>query len=86
VLEIMRNIHVFVTRYSYDLHTQVFVERPGASKYVSTIGIQQVARSIALTTVAAVTAVIACLGIQQVARSIRTHGTGITHTSNSSKQ
>ena len=46
VLEIMRNIHVFVGRYHYHLHTQVFTQRPGGSKYISTIGIQQVAHSI----------------------------------------
>jgi len=46
VLEIMRNIHVFVTRFTYTMHTQVFVERPNSNKYVNTIGIQQVANSI----------------------------------------
>mmetsp|Transcript_11124 Transcript_11124/g.26766 ORF Transcript_11124/g.26766 Transcript_11124/m.26766 type:complete len:1150 (-) Transcript_11124:108-3557(-) len=46
VLEIMRNIHVFVARYSYHLHTQVFLERPGQNKYVHSIGIQQIANSI----------------------------------------
>eukprot|EP00286_Rhodomonas_abbreviata_P028524 CAMPEP_0181299654 /NCGR_PEP_ID=MMETSP1101-20121128/6465_1 /TAXON_ID=46948 /ORGANISM="Rhodomonas abbreviata, Strain Caron Lab Isolate" /LENGTH=1130 /DNA_ID=CAMNT_0023404825 /DNA_START=156 /DNA_END=3545 /DNA_ORIENTATION=+ len=46
VLEVMRNIHVFVARYSYHLHTQVFLEKPGANKYVHSIGIQQVANSI----------------------------------------
>ncbi len=27
VLEIMRNIHIFVSRYNYNMNTQIFVER-----------------------------------------------------------
>jgi len=46
VLEIMRNIHVFVTRFTYHLNTQIFCERPGQNKYVNSIGIQQIANSI----------------------------------------
>ncbi|KAJ8686464.1 hypothetical protein QAD02_022258 [Eretmocerus hayati] len=45
-LEIMRNIHVFVARYQYNLHTQTFVERTSASKHLNTIGIRHVANSI----------------------------------------
>lgn len=59
VLELMRNIHVFVSRYTYNLNTQCFVEKPSAAldrKHLNTIS------------------------IRHVANSIRTHGTGITHT------
>lgn len=59
VLELMRNIHVFVARYNYNLNTQCFVEKSSAAadrKHLNTIS------------------------IRHVANSIRTHGTGITHT------
>jgi len=43
VLEIMRNIHVFVARFHYQMNLQFFVERPTrGSRYVNTIGITQV--------------------------------------------
>lgn len=35
-LEIMRNIHVFVTRYNYNLNNQIFVERNSNNKVRST--------------------------------------------------
>ena len=59
VLELMHNIHVFVSRYNYNLNTQCFVEKISAApdrKHLNTIS------------------------IRHVANSIRTHGTGITHT------
>mmetsp|Transcript_7605 Transcript_7605/g.19370 ORF Transcript_7605/g.19370 Transcript_7605/m.19370 type:complete len:1168 (-) Transcript_7605:91-3594(-) len=59
VLEIMRNIHIFVARYNYNLNTQCFIERALNAKdrkHLNTIS------------------------IRHVANSIRTHGTGITHT------
>lgn len=59
VLELMRNIHIFVSRYNYNLNTQCFVEKASAAldrKHLNTIS------------------------IRHVANSIRTHGTGITHT------
>ena len=45
-LEIMRNIHVFVSRYLYNLHTQTFIEHISANKHLNTIGIQHIANSI----------------------------------------
>ena len=60
VLELMRNIHIFVSKYNYNLNTQCFVEKASADsdrKHLNTIS------------------------IRHVANSIRTHGTGITHTS-----
>ena len=43
VLQIMRNIHVFVARFHYQMNLQFFVERPTrGSRYVNTIGITQV--------------------------------------------
>lgn len=59
VLEIMRNIHIFVARYNYNLNTQCFIEKSLNAKdrkHLNTIS------------------------IRHVANSIRTHGTGITHT------
>ena len=45
-LEIMRNIHVFVSRYLYNLNTQTFVEHKSANKHLNTIGIRHIANSI----------------------------------------
>ena len=45
-LEIMRNIHVFVFKYLYNLHTQTFIEHTSSSKYLNTIGIRHIANSI----------------------------------------
>ncbi|KAK9889027.1 hypothetical protein WA026_004312 [Henosepilachna vigintioctopunctata] len=46
VLEIMRNINVFVSRYLYNLNSQVFVEGKSNNKHLNTIGIAHVANSI----------------------------------------
>ena len=47
VLQIMRNIHVFVANYRYNLNNQVFVEAGGEQmKYLNTIGIKHIANSI----------------------------------------
>jgi WASH complex subunit 7 len=46
VLEIMRNIHTFVSLYNYNLNNQLFVERQADSKMLNTISIQHVANSI----------------------------------------
>lgn len=46
VLEIMRNIHVFVSKYLYNLNTQCFVEYTSANKHLNTIRIHQIANSI----------------------------------------
>lgn len=45
-LEIMRNIHVFVSKYLYNLNTQTFVEHTSANKHLNTIGIRHTANSI----------------------------------------
>ncbi|OXU21172.1 hypothetical protein TSAR_000460 [Trichomalopsis sarcophagae] len=45
-LEIMRNIHVFVSRYLYNLHTQTFIEHTSTNKHLNTIGIRHIANSI----------------------------------------
>ncbi|XP_011053943.1 PREDICTED: LOW QUALITY PROTEIN: WASH complex subunit 7 [Acromyrmex echinatior] len=45
-LEIMRNIHVFVSRYLYNLNTQTFVEHSSSNKHLNTIGIRHIANSI----------------------------------------
>eukprot|EP00794_Sanderia_malayensis_P006146 gene6146-6852_t len=46
VLEIMRNIHVFVSKYSYNLNNQIFVERASNNKHLNTINIRHIANSI----------------------------------------
>jgi WASH complex subunit 7 len=40
VLEIMRNIHIFVSRYNYNMNTQIFVERAFDQKHLN-VSIQQ---------------------------------------------
>lgn len=35
VLEIMRNIHIFVSRYNYNMNTQIFVERAFDQKHLN---------------------------------------------------
>lgn len=46
VLEIMRKIHVFVTRYYYNLNNQIFVEKSSNNKHLNTINIRHIANSI----------------------------------------
>ncbi|CAG9826231.1 unnamed protein product [Diabrotica balteata] len=46
VLEIMRNINVFVSKYLYNLNSQVFIERNSDNKHLNSINISQVANSI----------------------------------------
>ncbi|EDV25801.1 uncharacterized protein TRIADDRAFT_24562 [Trichoplax adhaerens] len=46
VLEIMRNLHIFVTHYVYNLNNQVFVERSSNSKHLNTINIDHISNSI----------------------------------------
>ncbi|XP_042239906.1 WASH complex subunit 4-like, partial [Homarus americanus] len=46
VLEIMRNIHVFVQHYLYNLNQQFFVEASSNNKHLSTVTIKHIANSI----------------------------------------
>uniref|UniRef100_A0A8C8LNW8 WASH complex subunit 4 n=1 Tax=Oncorhynchus tshawytscha TaxID=74940 RepID=A0A8C8LNW8_ONCTS len=46
VLEIMRNIHVFVSRYLYNLNNQIFIEKTSNNKHLNTINIRHIANSI----------------------------------------
>ncbi|XP_026472062.1 WASH complex subunit 4-like [Ctenocephalides felis] len=46
VLEIMRNMHIFVAKYLYNLNNQIFVEKWSNNKHLNTINIQHVANSI----------------------------------------
>ncbi|CAD5123366.1 DgyrCDS11723 [Dimorphilus gyrociliatus] len=46
VLEIMRNIHVFVSSYAYNLNNQIFVEKNSNNKHLNTINIRHIANSI----------------------------------------
>ncbi|KAL5013534.1 hypothetical protein ScPMuIL_007804 [Solemya velum] len=46
VLEIMRNIHVFVSKFLYNLNNQIFVERSSNNKHLNTINIRHIANSI----------------------------------------
>eukprot|EP01084_Bolivina_argentea_P225335 380825_1 len=46
VLEIMRNIHVFVSQYTYNLNSQIFIERAFDQLHLNSINVQHVANSI----------------------------------------
>lgn len=46
VLEIMRNIHIFVSKYLYNLNNQIFVEHSSNNKHLNTINIRHIANSI----------------------------------------
>lgn len=46
VLEIMRNIHLFVARYNYNLNNQIFVEQSSKNQHLNTINIRNIANSL----------------------------------------
>lgn len=46
VLEIMRNINVFVQKYLYNLNSQIFIEESSNNKHLNSINISHVANSI----------------------------------------
>lgn len=46
VLEIMRNIHIFVARYNYNLNNQVFVEQSSKNQHLNTVNIKNIANSL----------------------------------------
>lgn len=46
ILEIMRNIHLFVSKYLYNLNNQIFVEKWSNNKHLNTINIKHLANSI----------------------------------------
>lgn len=48
ILEVTRSIHLFVTRYTYNLNSQIFVERPRSteSKHLHTVNVSHIANSI----------------------------------------
>lgn len=46
VLEIMRNINIFVQKYLYNLNTQIFIEESSNNKHLNSINISHVANSI----------------------------------------
>ncbi len=46
LLEITRNIHIFVSKYNYNLNAQVFVERSAEQPHLNTISIRHIANSI----------------------------------------
>lgn len=46
VLEIMRNIHVFVSKYLYNLNNQIFIEQSSNNKHLNTINIRHIANSL----------------------------------------
>lgn len=46
VLEIMRNIHLFVSNYVYNLNNQIFIEKSSKNKHLNTINIRHVANSL----------------------------------------
>lgn len=42
----MRNLNVFVAKYSYNLSRQVFIENDSTSKHLNTINVQHISNSI----------------------------------------
>lgn len=46
VLEIMRNIHLFVSKYLYNLNNQIFIEQSSNNKHLNTINIRHIANSL----------------------------------------
>ncbi|XP_046962776.1 WASH complex subunit 4 [Vanessa cardui] len=46
VLEIMRNIHIFVAKYQYNLNNQIFIEKSSNNKHLNSINIRHIANSI----------------------------------------
>lgn len=46
VLELMRNIHIFVANYYYNLNTQIFIERQSDGKFLNTVNISHIANSL----------------------------------------
>lgn len=46
VLEIMRNIHLFVSNYLYNLNNQIFIEKNSKNKHLNTINIRHIANSL----------------------------------------
>lgn len=46
VLEIMRNIHIFVSNYLYNLNNQIFIEKGSNNKHLNSINIRHIANSI----------------------------------------
>jgi len=47
VLEIMRNIHIFVSKYCYNINNQIFIEKEGDNKKnLNTVNISHIANSI----------------------------------------
>lgn len=46
VLEIMRNIHIFVSKYQYNLNNQIFIEKSSNNKHLNSINIRHIANSI----------------------------------------
>jgi hypothetical protein len=46
VLEIMRNIHIFVSRYNYNMNTQIFIERAFDQKHLASINIYHISDSL----------------------------------------
>ncbi|CAK1601098.1 unnamed protein product [Parnassius mnemosyne] len=46
VLEIMRKIHIFVSKYQYNLNNQIFIEKSSNNKHLNSINIRHIANSI----------------------------------------
>uniref|UniRef100_A0A1B0BTZ9 WASH complex subunit 4 N-terminal domain-containing protein n=1 Tax=Glossina palpalis gambiensis TaxID=67801 RepID=A0A1B0BTZ9_9MUSC len=46
ILEIMRKIHIFVSKYVYNMNSQIFVEQQSNNKHLDTIGIKHMANSL----------------------------------------
>ena len=83
VLEIMRNIHVFVSRYLYNLNNQVrlcWPNSPQHSTVVSALCAEIKAFQQIFIEKASNNKHLNTINIRHIANSIRTHGTGIMNT------
>ena len=95
----MRNIHIFVSRYNYNMNTQIFVERAFDQKHLNVrhkdaSNIQGTMRNVAHSCAhAGMLLLLACvvffaqtINIYHISDSLRTHGTGIMNVSTNTAQ
>ena len=78
MLEIMRNIHLFVRNYNYNLNQQIFVENSAVAGRPT--GEESASVSSQSTAAMRASKTLNTIGVQMIAASIRTHGIGILNT------
>jgi hypothetical protein len=73
----MRNIHVFVSRYNYNLNSQFFIERYKTGKKIDFLLFLLMKRFFVRS---ADSKSLNTINIQHISNSVRTHGLGIINT------